>query len=99
MAEFQVTATTLKEKAEELKSLNTDFASKVDDLVSTQQTLSGMWEGESRDAFDSAFNTDRNKWDLFKSTVDEYYSRLLTIIARYEQAESKNVGIATTRNS
>lgn len=98
MAEFQVTSSTLKEKAEELKSLNDQFAKKVEELLEAKTKLDGTWEGDSKEAFSNAFNTDKGKMDLFKSTVDECYSRLLTIIAEYEAAEAKAVNIATTRN-
>ena len=33
MAEFQVTASTLKQKAEELSTLNNNFAKKVEELI------------------------------------------------------------------
>ena len=41
--------------------------------------------------------TDAGKMNQFKAAVDEYYSRLLTIVSQYEQAESKNVSVGTTR--
>lgn len=97
MAEFQVTSATLKQKADELNTLNNNFSKKVEDLMSAEKILSGMWEGQAKEAFESAFNTDIGKMGQFKSAVDEYYSRLLTIISQYEQAEAKNVSIGTTR--
>ena len=45
MAEFQVTASTLKQKAEELSTLNNNFAKKVEELMASEKSLSGMWEG------------------------------------------------------
>ena len=94
MAEFQVTASTLKQKAEELSTLNNNFAKKV---MASEKSLSGMWEGQAKEAFENAFNTDAGKMNQFKAAVDEYYSRLLTIVSQYEQAESKNVSVGTTR--
>lgn len=96
MAEFQVTASTLKQKAEELSTLNNNFA-KVEELMASEKSLSGMWEGQAKEAFENAFNTDAGKMNQFKAAVDEYYSRLLTIVSQYEQAESKNVSVGTTR--
>ena len=43
MAEFQVTASTLKQKAEELSTLNNNFAKKVEELMASEKSLSGMW--------------------------------------------------------
>ena len=98
MAEFQVTASTLKQKADELNTLNSNFSKKVEELMASEKSLSGMWEGQAKEAFENAFNTDIGKMGQFKSAVDEYYSRLLTIIMQYEQAESKNVSVGTTRS-
>ena len=97
MAEFQVTASTLKQKAEELSTLNNNFAKKVEELMASEKSLSGMWEGQAKEAFENAFTTDAGKMNQFKAAVDEYYSRLLTIVSQYEQAESKNVSVGTTR--
>ena len=99
MAEFQVTASTLKQKAEELSTLNNNFAKKVEELMASEKSLSGMWEGQAKEAFENAFNTDAGKMNQFKAAVDEYYSRLLTIVSQYEQAESKNVSVGTTRTA
>ncbi len=99
MAEFQVTASTLRQKADELNQFNTNFAKKVEELMAAEKTLSGMWEGTAKTTFESAFNSDIGKMGQFKSLVDEYYSKLLTIIAEYEKAESQNMNIASTRNA
>ena len=61
MAEFQVTASTLKQKAEELSTLNNNFAKKVEELMASEKSLSGMWEGQAKEAFENAFNTDAGK--------------------------------------
>lgn len=97
MAEFQVTASTLKQKAEELKTMNGNFEKAVQELVAAHQKLNGMWEGDTKQAFDNAFNTDKGKMENFKIGIDEYYSRLLTIVAQYEQAEQKNTNLANAR--
>ena len=86
-----------KQKAEELSTLNNNFAKKVEELMASEKSLSGMWEGQAKEAFENAFNTDAGKMNQFKAAVDEYYSRLLTIVSQYEQAESKNVSVGTTR--
>ena len=38
------------------------------------------------------------KMDLFRQTVEEYYQVLQQIIAGYEQAENRNIGIVGTRS-
>ena len=42
---IQVTTATLKNKANELKSLNSKFKSQVENLKSAESSLNGMWEG------------------------------------------------------
>ena len=88
MAEFQVTASALKEKAELLRQLGERYTNKVQELV-----LSASWEGAGKAAFDRAFQEDCMKMDLFRQTVEEYYQVLQQIIAGYEQAESRSIGI------
>ena len=58
MAEFQVTASALKEKAELLRQLGERYTNKVQELVLAQQKLSASWEGAGKAAFDRAFQGD-----------------------------------------
>ena len=93
MAEFQMTASALKEKAELLRQLGERYTNKVQELVLAQQKLSASWEGAGKAAFDRVFQEDCMKMDLFRQTVEEYYQVLQQIIAGYEQAESRSIGI------
>lgn len=96
MAEFQVTASELKEKAELLRQLGERYANKVQELILAQQKLSASWEGAGKAAFDHVFQEDCMKMDLFRQTVEEYYQVLQQIISGYEQAESRSIGIVGT---
>ena len=98
MAEFQVTATELKEKAELLRQLGERYAKKVQELILAQRKLSASWEGAGKEAIDRVFQEDCMKMDLFRQTVEEYYQVLQQIIAGYEQAENRNIGIVGTRS-
>ena len=69
MAEFQVTASALKEKAELLRQLGERYTNKVQELVLAQQKLSASWEGAGKAAFDRVFQEDCMKMDLFRQTV------------------------------
>lgn len=99
MAAFELTANTLREKAQDLKSLNDRFRQAVENLEASQKRLAATWEGEAKEAFDSVFAADKGQFDLFAATVDDYYVKLQNIITGYEQAEAKNVGIAGSRTS
>lgn len=98
MSFIQVTSTELKSKAEELLGLNSKFQSEIENLMSCQSNLNTMWEGEAKDAFDSAFMRDKGNMDSFKSAMDQYIQALQVIAARYEEAEKKNVSTANSRS-
>ena len=91
MANFQVTASSLKQKGEELQALNNNFAKKVEELQSAEKTLGGMWEGTAKTTFENAFNTDISKISAFKAAVDDCYAKLIQIASEYAAAESRNV--------
>lgn len=98
MAEFQVTASELREKAELLQQFGERYAKKVQELILAQQKLSASWEGAGKAAFDRVFQEDCMKMDLFRQTVEEYCQVLQQIIVGYEQAESRNIGLVGTRS-
>lgn len=97
MAEFMVTAANLFSKASELESLNSNFKSQVEKLSSDEQALSGMWEGEARNAFHNAFEHDKNEMYEFYNAIVTYVNALNDIAKKYAQAEATNVEIANTR--
>lgn len=97
MALIRVSSGELRSKANQLESMNSQFKSAVSQLSSQEQSLSGMWEGESRNAFHTAFNNDRTQFDNFANGIVKYVQALLNAAQEYEKAESTNVTIAKTR--
>lgn len=97
MAEIKVTTGELKNKASELRQLNGQFRKAVEDMTSNEQQLMGMWDGEAKEAFHNAYNSDRAQMDVFYDTIEKYCQVLETNAARYEAAEQKNVNIASSR--
>lgn len=97
MGLIQVSASELRAKAGELRNLNSQFKSQVGNLESQEQALIGMWEGEARDAFNTAFNNDKTQMDNFYNLIEQYCVALENIAAKYEMAESQNVSTAATR--
>lgn len=99
MAEIiRVTPAQLKAEAENLRSLNTQMKGKVDILVTSEQNLVSMWEGQDRDAFDKAFNNDKDQWAAFNDLIEKYVGTLLEIVAKYEESERMNTDIASNRS-
>lgn len=97
MALIQVSAAELKAKAGELRNLNSQFKTQVGNLESQEQTLISMWEGEARDAFNTAFNNDKMQMDNFYNLIEQYCAALEAIAAKYELAEAQNVSTAASR--
>lgn len=98
MALIRVSTSELKAKAEELKNLNFQFKSSVSELESVENNLSGMWEGEARDAFHNAFNNDKVQMNNFYNAIEVYVQRLEEAAAKYAQAEAANAELAGTRS-
>ena len=98
MAEIQVTAASIRNKAQELQSLNSTFKSYVEDMISTENSLGAMWEGEAKNAFHTAFTTDTQKMSEFYNLIEKYCQALETIAEEYEKAEAANTATATQRS-
>ena len=97
MALMRVTAAQLKAKAEELTNLNNSLKTNVSELEGCEQNLASMWEGQAKDAFHHAFTNDKIQMTNFSTLIEKYVYTLLTIAAKYEQAESINTETAATR--
>lgn len=97
MAEIRVTPSELRSKADELERLNGQFKQEVTSMTGYEQDLAGMWEGEAQKAFRKAFSDDKQKMDLFAQNIERYVQALRADAQKYEEAEQKNVSIATAR--
>lgn len=98
MGEIRVSATELKARANELTSLNTSLKTNVGELETCEQNLVSMWDGEAKEAFHQAFSNDKIQMTNFSTLIEKYVASLLTIAAKYEQAENVNLNTASTRN-
>lgn len=98
MAEIKVTSGELRNKASELRQLNSQFKKAVEEMTSNEQQLVGMWEGDTKEAFHSTYNSDKSQMDVFYQTIEEYCRVLEETAAKYEAAEQKNLNIVSTRS-
>lgn len=94
MAEIKVTAAQLKAKAQELQQLNASFQSQVETLQNSESSVCSMWEGESKEAFHTAFTQSVEKLTSFKAVIEQYVTALNNIAADYEAAENQAIQIA-----
>lgn len=97
MSYFSVTPAQLRAKAEELRQSNEQFKNQVVQLNDEEAAVCSMWEGASKDAFNTAFQRDKVQMDNFFNAIAQYIAALETIAQKYEQAESLNTEIATNR--
>ena len=95
--QITVTTTQIKNKANELKSLNSKFKNQINSLRSSESSLNSMWDGEANDAFHKAFNSDMTQLNNFYNAIEQYISKLNQIAQAYDKAEKTNVSTANTR--
>lgn len=98
MAELSVIIADLRSKADELEGLNQQFLSEVGILEETEGALNGMWEGEARNQFHTAFLNDSTQMHNFYNAVAAYVAALENAITMYQNAESQNVELAVARS-
>ena len=97
MAQIQVTSSQVKSKADMLASYNKQLNSQISVLQQQKNSLLTMWEGEAKNAFSKAFDSDIKQMQNFYAEMNNYVAKLREIVNSYEQAEAKNVRIATDR--
>ena len=97
MSEIKVTSATITSAISELTSMNTQFEGKIEDLATTETSLTSIWEGEARDTFRTIFASDKEQMENFSSLLQEYITTLEEILTLYEDAEAINVETLTTR--
>lgn len=98
MGYIEVTSMQLRNKAEELMNLNSQFITKKEDLEGKEGSLISMWEGEAKSLFHEAFTRDKEQMDIFIHLIEEYVNALYEIAQRYEEAEQRNMEIASSRS-
>ena len=95
---FKVTPAILTSQATELNNLNGRYKTAIAQLDNSELSLNGMWEGEAKEAFHTAFNNDKIKMEEFYKLVAQYVEKLISIANRYKQTEQTNTETAKTRN-
>lgn len=94
---FRVSVSELASRAEQLRSLNSQFRTAVTELENTEGNLMSLWEGDAQKTFHNAFQSDKVQMANFYNAIEVYAARLEEIASKYAQAESENVEIASTR--
>ena len=97
MAQFGVDLQKLEQCLSDLKSDHKQFDAEVENLRTSERTLSGKWEGDAKEAFEKAFNSDAKYMDDFGRLLTEYENALDTVIKAYRNAESTNIATGNLR--
>ncbi len=98
MAEIKVTSGELRNKAAALRQLNNTFKKEVEEMTQNEQSLIGMWDGETKEAFHKAYNSDRGQMDTFYQVIEQYCVALENNAAKYDEVEKKNLTTASNRS-
>ena len=98
MSRFSVTAAELSNAVSTLAEDNNQFRSRVSELMNCAQELASMWQGEANNRFNTALNSDQERWAEFAALTDQYNEALRQIIQIYSTAEEGNTATATNRS-
>ena len=94
---FTVTASALRDKANELRKQNKNLKNQIEGLRAKESSLSGMWEGDAHESFSREFIKDMGKLEQFYSAIEDYANKLDQLAQEYDKAESTNTQIANSR--
>lgn len=95
---FRVNPQELVVQAQALQELNERFKNEVQIMTEKEEALSGMWEGEARNAFHNAYATDVEKFQKFYDGINRFVQALGDAAKEYAKAEQSAVSIANTRS-
>lgn len=96
-SKIRVTTQELRNKANELESLNTAFRSDVMGLRDDEMQLAQSYEGDAQKQFHIQFTNDMEKFDRFYQTIQQFIQQLRADADNYDKTEAMNVSIAATR--
>lgn len=94
---IQATTGTIGNKATELQGLNAKFKKQIEDLISAESTLNGMWDGAANDTFHNAFQKDVTYMNAFYNNIEQYATKLNQIAREYEKAEQTNINTVNSK--
>lgn len=95
---YRVNPQELVKQAQELQALNERFKIEVTTMTEKEQALSGMWEGEARNAFHNAYATDAEKFQNFYNGIARFIQALADAAQEYIKAEQTAASIANQRS-
>ena len=93
MAKFTVTPAQLNSVKGEIENLNGRFNRILGELIETEESLNGQWEGEAKRKYKMEFKKDVEKMRRFHTTMTTYIYTLGNISRKYQTTEARNVNL------
>ncbi len=93
MAKFTVTPAQLNSVRGEIENLNGKFNHILAELIDTEESLNGQWEGEAKRKYQMEFKKDVEKMRRFHTTMTTYIATLGNISRKYQTTEARNVNL------
>ncbi|MDO5131597.1 MAG: WXG100 family type VII secretion target [Eubacteriales bacterium] len=94
---FKVNPAQLLQQAEELRSLNDRFKTEVQAMTEKEEALSGMWEGEARNAFHNAYASDAQQFQAFYNSINRFIQALSEDAQTYQKAEASAAAVTGSK--
>lgn len=98
-SKFRVTPRELRNRANELETLNNRFMTEVGQLKDDNTVLGSKWEGDARNKFNEQFLMDVNKFEQFSKGIMGFIRQLRADADNYDKTENTNTSIANVRKS
>lgn len=93
----RITSAQVRQKASELRDMNTQFKIKAESLSASEEMLAVKWEGDAKVGFRSSFQKDRGNMDNFYKAVEQYCTTLENIAIMMDNADRQSAEIAAQR--
>ena len=94
MSLIRVKANELRNAGAELRSFNAQLKNEAEEFINDANALGATWEGDTKQAFMQATNSDKRQMDAFMALIEKYCTTIEQIAAEYDKAEANNASIA-----
>lgn len=91
MSDYLVNPADIARIMEELTADNETLAGRIEQLRQLQSELTGIWEGEAEQVFQSAMTNDISALESYHALVQQYCLALQEIATEYAETELDNL--------
>lgn len=88
--DFSMEYTALKELAESVTEMNTDFQEMIKKLSTLVETLDGQWQGKAQVEFAAAYEKLAPKLETISEVLDKYAIEINNAVTGEQDVESSN---------